>query len=342
MKTKPLAIAVALLAVASAITWFVRRPAPPPPADPRIEQPLLEPALLQQVARLRIEEAGRSIEIVRGAGGAWSVPAFYDLPASFSKLTAFLADFTETRIERLVSTSPDRVSRLGFEDSQVSLIDGSGRTIWSLTLGRAGESGGHFLRFGDEEKAYFARLSTYFDTEPINWSDQQVVKQTADDIARVELDFPGTNATMVATRPNKDVSFVAENPPGGRALFPETIPNLVNSFTALRFTWTSDPGDPDAAAARQANARRLRLTTFSGTTYTIDMAPKIQPPPAAPAEGEPEQNPVPQGPVYLWVSSSDAAAPINEIMQRRTFHMNEYLFATVPRTLEEMFVPTAP
>jgi len=349
MKVKPLFIIVAVLAAASGITWFLTRPPAPPPADPRVGKPLLDTAIIQKTARVEVAEAGKSVAVSKGSDGTWEVPDYFNLPAGFSKLSSFLGDFSGLNIERLVSTNPDRISRLGFADSTVTLKDASGSVLWKITLGAAAEDGGHFVRFGDEDKAYFARLNTYFDTQAFNWVDQQVIKLTAADIARVELNFPEDNgATFVATRPNKDASFAPQNPLEGRPLRLDAVPNLVNSFSALRFSWSSEANDPDAAAAREANLRRLKLTTFSGVTYTVEMAPKIQPPaedkPAAEgdqAAADSPTNSVPVGPVYLWVSSSDPSAPVNELMKRRTFHMNEYLFASVPKTVEAMYEPAA-
>jgi hypothetical protein len=63
----------------------------------------------------------------------------------------------------------------------------------------------------------------------------------------------------------------------------------------------------------------------------------LKPPDAKPAE--PEFDIVPAGPVFAFVASSDPAAPINALMQKRAFQISDYTFTGLPQKPEEIFEP---
>ena len=59
--------------------------------------------------------------------------------------------------------------------------------------------------------------------------------------------------------------------------------------------------------------------------------------PAAPAE--PEFDVIPPGPVFVTITNSDAAAPINGLMAKNAFRMADYVFTGLPQKPEELFEP---
>jgi hypothetical protein len=149
--------------------------------------------------------------------------------------------------------------------------------------------------------------------------------------------------------------------------------STLSSLGAIRFTDTADLTDPDAVAAK-AHQRTVKLTTFDGKTIQITLGrkpeeKKLKPPSAtdantgpgalgsvndltktdaAPKAGEPvapkpitpEFETIPAGPVFVTVTSSDANAPVNALMQKRAFKVSDYTFTSLPQTPAELF--TAP
>ncbi len=363
MKLKTLALAVAILAVLSAITFIVQRPAPPPSADARIGQPLAPAATLEQAAHVRLTDQGKVVLLVRQSDGTWRVPGYYDLAADFAKLTKLVSDLTGAKLQRLVTSNPERIARLEFKDTQIAFLDASDKELWSVTLGRTAENGGRFVRFGPEQKAYLANLNTEVDADAKNWADTQLLNLKSDDIARIELSFPDDGGgTLIATRAKKDDAFAAEKAPDGRKLKSDSVTNLLGSVTTLRFSDTSEPADPNAVAAK-AHARMLKLTTFDGKAVTILIGRKPEekivkaPAPAADAAKsgpaaildtdkkdagpaktlEAATETVPAGPVFAFITHSDATAPINALMQRRAFQVAEFAFTSLPQKFDELF-----
>jgi hypothetical protein len=371
MKLKPIVIAVAVLAVLSVVTFFVQRPAPPPSADARIGQPLAAATTLAQAAKVRVADQGKTVLLVKQADGSWRVPSYYDLPADFAKLARLVGDLTEAKIQRLVTSNPERIDRLEFKDTQIAFLDPAEKELWAVTLGRNAERGGRFVRYGTESKAYLANLNTDIDAEAKNWADSQLLNLKPDDIAKVELSFPEDGApTVSASRAKKEDPFAADKAAGGRKLKADSVTTILGSFTSLRFSDTSDPSDPNAVAAK-AHARTLKLVTFDGKTVTIVIGRKPEekvvkaPAPladsaksgpaavldadkkdAGPAKTlESATETVPAGPVFAFISHSEANAPINALMQKRAFQIAEYPFTSLPQKPDDMFEPapaTAP
>lgn len=369
MKLKTLIVTVVILAALSAVVYFVNRPEAPASADPRVGQPIVDRGTVEKAAHVKIADQGKTVVLAKQADGAWHVASYYDLPADFQKLSRFVDDLTSAKIDRLVTSNPDKIARLEFKDTQIALLDSADKPVWSLTLGKTFESGGRFVRFGDEPKAYLSGISLWLDTDAKNWADSTLVSLKNDDVAKVEVAFPDEPAVTVS-RAKKEDAFAAANPPAGQKLKTDKITSLLGSLTSLRFSDTSDPTDEKAVTAK-AHGRTIKLTTFDGKTLTITLGrkpeEKIIKPPAltdgksgpATALGSPTQQKkpdetgpakiaepltetVPAGPVYAFISSSDTSSPINALMQKRAFQVYESTFTTLPQKTAELFEPAPP
>src|SRR4051812_3761882 len=190
MKLRTVVVTVALLAILSAIVAFVRRPAPAPVADARLNQPLVDRALVEKAAKLKISDAGKTVELVRQADGTWRVPSYYDLPVEFSKLSGFVGNLTDAKLERLVTSTPERIARLDFKDTKIELLDAAGKELTSVTLGKNADAGGRYVRYGTEQKAFLASFQGFLDADPKNWADATLLNLKPEEVAKIELTFP--------------------------------------------------------------------------------------------------------------------------------------------------------
>lgn len=389
MKIRTLVLAVAVLAVLAGVVCFVNRPSAAHAADPRVGQPVIPAATAEKTAKVRLAADGKTVELAKAADGVWRVTSYYDFPADFDKLARFIDDLTSAKIDRFVSAQPAVLARLEFKDTKCSLLDAAGAPLVELTLGKSDDAGGRFLRFGSEDKAYQARFDPSLDTDPKDWADATLLKLTPDDIAKIELSFPATNAAgsgptpsnaapvLTFTREKKDAPWVAGQTPAGQRLKTDALSPILNNLAALRFTDTTATDDASATTAR-ANARTATFTTFDGKTITVALGRKPEekhpkppaptPPPdtksaattppalltkpdaaAAPAEAqapakpaEPEFETIPAGPVFAFVTHSDASAPVNTLMQKRAFEVTDYLLTSLPQKPEDVFEPLPP
>ena len=377
MKLKTLIVCVVALAALSLVVFFVRRPAPPPSADPRINQPLAERGAVEKAAKLRLIDQGKSVTLARQSDGTWVVPSYYDLPADFQKLAGFVGNLTEAKLQRLVTSSPERIGRLEFNDSKVELLDANDKVLWSVTFGKTAENGGgRYVRFGDEPKAFLANFNGFLDAEPKNWAKPELVNVKPEEIAKIEVPF-AEGGPLTLSRGKKEDAWTADKTPAGQRVIADKISSLLSSLGTLRFTETTDPTDAIAVAAK-ANSRAFKLTTFDGKTTTVTLGrkpeeKKMKPPTAAPAAKSgpaalgpasdllkeddnspaavaakneaakaltPEFETIPAGPVFVFITSSDASAPVNAWMQKRAFQVLESTFTSLPQKAEELFEPT--
>jgi hypothetical protein len=372
MKLRPLLVSVAVLAVLSAVVYFMNRPAPPASSDPRIDQSMLASAAIEKTARVHLTDRGKSVDLIRQSDGTWQVKNYYDLPADVGKLSTFLGSFTDAKLQRAI-TNPDRVAHLELKDSTVKLDDASGTELWSVTLGKNADAGGRFVRFGTEPKAYLANVNAWLDADPKNWARSELLNLKSEDVAKLEITF-ADGSPVTVSREKKDSPWTATATPAGKKLDTGKVDSLAEQLATIRFSDTSDPADPSVTAARQ-HERTLKLTTFGGQTYTIALGRKPEekkPKPPAPADAagetkaaaatgappsalaksgasaktaesakpaEPEFETIPAGPVYAFVASSDAKAPINALMQKRAFEISDYVFTELPQKPADLFEP---
>lgn len=357
MKLKTLIVSVAVLAALSVAAYLGNRPEAAPPADARVGKALLDADTAQRVAGLVVSDQGKKVELAKGADGTWRVKSYFDLPADFEKIARLVQDLNESKVERFVTANPERISHLDFKDSSIALSDASGKEIWNVTLGKAPDSGnGKFIRFAGESRAYFSGMHVWLDTDAKGWASSQLVTVKPEEVSKIEIPFD-SGPPVVVSRAKKDAPWTAEGAPAGQKLLPEKVSSLLSSLTALKFTDTTDPKDP-AAGEAGAHMRAFKLTTFGGQTIAVSLGrkpeeKKLKPPvadkdalaalakpvdeKAAPKPVAPEYDTIPAGPVFAVVSSSDAKAPINDLMGRRAFQVDEYSFTGLPQKADDLF-----
>lgn len=373
MKLKSLVLAVGALAALSAVAFFVTRPEPPPVADPRVGQSLLDRGVAEKAAKLRLSDQGKTVLLTRQADGSWIVNSYYDFPADFAKLSRAIDSLTEAKLERLVTSSPDRIARLEFKDAKIDLLDAADKELWTVTLGRTPDTGGgRYIRYGAEQKAFLAKLDAAIDSDAKNWANAELLTLKADDIAKIEVPF-AEGGPVTLTRAKKEDPWTADKTPAGTKVKADRVSSLLGSLSSIRFSDTNEPADANAVAAK-AHQRIYKLETFDKKVFQIALGrkpeeKKLKPPaadgkagPAAlgtaadllkkdaakgadgkPAEPEkpvgPEFETIPAGPVFVNISNSDATAPVNAMMGKRAFQIPEYTFTGLPQKSDELFEP---
>jgi len=370
MKLKTLIVSVLVLAALSVAAYIARRPTPPPSADARINQPLVERAAIEKAAKLKLSDTGKSVELVRQTDGTWRVTSYFDLPADFGKLSGFVVSLTEAKIQRLVTSSAERIGRLEFKDTKVELLDASDKAVFTVTLGKNAEvGGGRYVRFGDESKAYLANLTAWLDVEAKNWANSELINVKADDIARVEIPF-AEGGPVTLTRAKKEDPWTSEQTPAGQRVKPDKVSTVLSSVGAIRFSDTTPLDDANATAAK-ANQRTVKLTTFDQKTISVAMgrkpeekklkSPAVDAKTGPAALGSvadlakkddakkdeakplaPEFETIPAGPVFAYIASSEASAPVNAAMQKRAYQISDYVFTGLPQKADELFEPVPP
>jgi hypothetical protein len=349
MKLKSLVVAVLVLAALSGGAYLLNRPAPPPAADTRLQQALVAANLIEQAARVRLSDAGKTVELARQPDGTWKVPSYHDMAADFSKLSGFVGNLTEAKLQRLVTSNPERIARLEFKDTKIELLGTDGKATFSVTLGKNPETGGgRFVRFGDENKAYLASLNAWIDGEARNWANPELISLKLDDLARVEIPF-AEGGPLVISRAKKEDPWTADRTPEGQRVKADKIGSLLSTLATVRFTESTATDDANATAAK-ANQRTFKVATFDNKTVTLALGRKLAKKDDAKA-GEPKKDDkplapefetIPAGPVFAHITHSEGSQPINALMQKRAFQIAEYSLTSLPQKPEELFEPIPP
>ena len=375
MKVKSLLIVIVLLTVLSAIVYIGQRTAPLVPDDARLERSLFSNVEIEQAAKLRLEDQGKTVTLIRQADGTWCVASYFNLLADFTKLSAFTSSLTEAKLLRLVTTSTESIARLEFKDTRIVILDAADKVIQSVTLGKRAEpSSGRYVRFGTEQKAYLTDLSAQPDVDQQSWADTRLLDLKPEDINAVYITFSdGTTVTLARTK--KEAPWTADPTPEGKRINGGKISSLISLTGNVRFSNTVDPDDANVAAAK-AHQRLVKLTTFDGQTYAVAMGrkpedrklkpataqqapmPAIEKNVAAPADGVtkipadknpgetkpsiPEYDIIPAGPVIVFINSSDSTVPANTLMKKRAFQIPDYSYTGLPQTTEELFEAIPP
>lgn len=377
MKLKTLVVTVLVLAALSLGVYIARRPAAPKLADARLNQPLVDRATIEKAQKLRLTDAGKTVELVRQPDGTWRVVSYHDLPVDFNKLSGFVGNLTDAKLQRLVTSSADRIGRLEFKDTKIELFDAADKPLLSLVLGKNAEvGGGRYVRFGDEQKAYLTNLSAWLDTEAKNWANAELINIKPEDIAKVEIPL-AEGGPVTLSRARKEDPWTSESAPANQKVKSDKVASVLSSIANIRFSETTAPDDPSVAPAK-ANLRTFKLTTFDNKTITVAMGRKPEEKklkPLAPStdgksgpaalgsvadlaksakkDGEagngdekkddkplaPEFETIPAGPVYAFITHSDASAPVNAAMQKRAYQISEYTFTGLPQKADELFEP---
>ena len=280
MKIKTLILSVLILAALSTIAYVATRPEAPKSADARLNQPLVDRAAIEKATKLRFADAGKTVELTRQADGTWRVPSYHDFPADFSKLSGLIGNLTDAKLQRLVTSSADRIARLEFKDTKIELLDATDKPVFSVTLGKNPETGGgRFVRFGDEPKAFLANLNAHLDTDPKNWANAELINLKADDIAKIEIPFTAASATdaspttITFSRAKKEDPWTADKTPDGQRVKADKVASILGSIGNVRFSDTTAPDDANATVAK-AHERRFKLETFDKKVIQIAMGRK--------------------------------------------------------------------
>ena len=97
-------------------------------------------------------------------------------------------------------------------------------------------------------------------------------------------------------------------------------------------SWDSNP-----------NPEPTLSTVASAKVETLNPEPAAAPAAPSPAKPEePKAETIPAGPVYAFITDSDAAAPVNGLMKKRAYQVLDWTFTSLPQKPDELFEPLPP
>lgn len=288
MKLKHLAIAVALLAVVAGGVWrFASRDTATAfaPGEALAGKSLVDAGVLNDTTWIEVSERnGPSVAMIE-EGKQWVLPEYYGIPVRFQKLADFTRTLREAKVDRFVTSNPERLERLDLGQATVSLKATGGDVLWEMQVGESGPAGGHFIGLKDHEGAFLTSTRFFVDTTPANWAVKKPLDIDPDDISGVTIHFPDeTRLRLVRSEPGGE--FSAGDLDDGETLDRSRINRSLQSLVDATYREILPNDDPDVVGARE-NARRLTLTTFDGYDYNIAIGRRPGDPAAVVAAPDP-------------------------------------------------------
>jgi hypothetical protein len=347
MKLKTLTIIVAILTGVSILSWFFESGPEAPEADARVGTSLVDDPTIEKTASVFIRANGSEITLKSTDTGdsPWLVQEYHDLPVDFKKLSTLVQNLRDAKVMRFASANADRIAKMDFGDSIIELRDDGGEPLLSVELGRTLSSGGRFVKFSGEDKAYVASLSAALDTTPKNWANTALVPVDQAKVTRFEIGFE-SDEPLVVTRQNGDSPWASEGLTDDATLNAGAINSLLKQVTGLRFTETADPDSEKVVHARD-HARTFTLGIDDGSSYTVSIGREPAPPapPPEPTDGDATATPPPApkaGPVFVFVESSDTGSEFNNRMKKLGYEVSEWTFTGMPDNRSAFITLAAP
>lgn len=345
MQLRNLAIGVGVLALgAGAVYLLENRGGEAGQADPRVGKPLVDPAAIEQVEKIRLTGEGAArVELLQDESGRWILPERDGLPASFNSLSRMINRLTEVEVARFVTRNPQRLERLEPKSSSIEVFAtrGSEEPALALHFGRRSDRGGPYVQFGDDPAAYLAAEFVSLNTNLESWVDKALFPFEPGDVASVtiELEPDAPLETVAFTRPAGGEAFgLPEDLAGEWELETQALDDWLRTLANLRFTRDEAMGSESVTEAME-HARKTVLETADGWTWTVLLGrrPDEALPPAATVsedgEGaEPaEPGTHPAGPPFVIVTP---AAPDGETVppyfSKLAFEVPAYSFTRQP------------
>ena len=347
MTLKKLYISTGILAVLAVITSLLNRPDSEPKRDPRVGESIVSAEILREANQIEFSSGNKSVTFVNQPDNKkWVVEERINMPADFSRLSRQIGHFLDGKLQKLVSTNPERISTFGFESGdKVRFLDSSNGVIAELELGKEADGGRQFLRFSGEDKAFLITNSISLSVDPDSWLKKKLVEIPTNEVASIDIKLSGGEAFSADRDPEDDKSWLSESVPDGKELDGSAIDRLVARLTGLNFTSTTS-SDAEEVAEAKNNSHSFVLSTKSGNAYTFALGrrPEIKVEKEVESMDE-EGNAITEieevveqekGPTYLFIESSNPDDPINGYMASLAFEVAEYQFTNLPSTTDDL------
>lgn len=239
--------------------------------------PLLPGVSADQVTRLRIADADRSVELER-TGDGWVMAGTDGYPANTEKITTTLASLIGITTDRLVTTTPASHARLQVAPDafarQVTLTTPGGDQV--IYLGSSAGAGATHVRLDGNDATYLTSgLDVWqLDTAPSSWVNATYFSLPADEV--VSLTLQNANGTLTFVKDENGEWTLQDRAPDEEVLA-ANISTLVTRATGVNLTVPLGTSDkPEYGMADPLATLTLQTQNEQGETaeYTLRLGAK--------------------------------------------------------------------
>ena len=180
---------------------------------PRLKgQPLIAEQTLNTTNEIIISRsiANEPLILKKNVYGFWSLPQFQDWPANTQKLQNFVYQLTKGSLIRSVTEDPERIEKLELGNYTITLKDANSDTLWTLSAGKWGPSGGLFIRLNDNPEVLLADFSLFADPNVDNWMEQRVLNFPSSQVSKISLKFSNQAQALELSKLDPKASFISQ------------------------------------------------------------------------------------------------------------------------------------
>ncbi len=188
-------------------------------------------------------ESGKAaqVELVK-KDGAWTLPGYFDAPASASKVKVLLDRLAQVRRGFPIATTEDALKRFKVAADTYErhlVVSQGGKTLASVYLGSSPGLRKVDARTADDQAVYAVGLATYeMPDRASDWLDPDLLKRDPDQLASVAVNWPG-GASLKLVRQNTKgdepmPAWKAEGLAAGENLEPTRAEALVRAIAGVR------------------------------------------------------------------------------------------------------------
>lgn len=311
---------VAALVIAALATIFMDQKGDAP-KDLKAGESLLSAPDLAKAQELTLKQGETTLTLKKSEQGIWGIVEDDHFPADAEKVIRFLEKLPRLKVVRSLKADEPTLERLeiGPESPHLAL-KGEGLDF-QLTLGKARDGGGKYLRLGEEPLAYLVGEALSLEVEAKNWQYKTLADVAPDAIKKILLTPKGEDPMEFSREKPKD-PFNLKGLASDEKLKDLPIGALKNSLQKLTFTdrQTSTPAYQKALP----NAPSMTFTTFEDQTYTVKVVVLEEPSDQGKKEEDKEKGPSKK--YYLHLETSDPKrAALKDLMAKWQFEVTSFV-----------------
>jgi len=208
-------------------------------------------AKLDTVTKVSVDHKDGGTVIVRAAGGAWTVPASDDYPASLPQVQKSILQLARLEYLAKKTAKPKFYSRLHLEDMKekdtqarrIRLFDAKGATLAELIVGKkrlnlpGTAPEGAYIRKPGDPQTWLASGEIDVQTELKSWLRSSILNIREEDVLKLEVRHPGGEVVRISKENPKDRNFTLHGIPDDKKLQydsdPDNVANVVEDLVMV-------------------------------------------------------------------------------------------------------------
>jgi len=244
--------------------------------DSRLRQPLLTAEQFATVEKIAISQGERTIKIERTGEGHWQVAPQVEgqtvFPADAKQIATLVDSLSRIKVQELLASKKTSWGGMGLDAPKVLTLTGKDKDqdkeILAANFGDTRKTGGQFVSFGTEEKAYLLAEAIQVNLDAAHWELKTLINIKPENVKSITFQPAETKS-----KPAKIAREKAEDPlkleMGKDSADAKVVEASVTSAGALlsdlAFVKRHDPSNEEAKTA-MLKPSRITVELFDGRT----------------------------------------------------------------------------